>query len=73
MKPCRGGKHSLEVISKASIDSHSDCVIRWCSYCGAIVEDQEIDGRLVGQYEKMRFPEITLNACKNKAVQGNEV
>lgn len=36
----------------------SDAVVRWCPKCGAVVVDEDFDGRThPGAYMSMRFPE----------------
>jgi len=37
----------------------SDDVVRWCAYCGAVVVDTDVDGRVhPGKVRPMVFPEI---------------
>lgn len=50
---CEKGNHRFEVISRVSSGPSAMLsnvnVIRWCSICGAIVVDQEVDGKLFGR------------------------
>ena len=53
---CRNGNHSLTVILE-DVGAASSKVVRWCSYCGAVVVDEDYDGRTIpGRFAKMRFP-----------------
>jgi hypothetical protein len=58
--PCRDGKHTLRNVY---IDCWTDLerrVVRWCTYCGAIVVDVEYDGRTrPGGFLPMEFPVVT--------------
>lgn len=58
--PCKDGKHTLKEITRSEVNSTlgEEEVVRWCEYCGAIVVDQEIDRRLMGNFTPMKFPEI---------------
>lgn len=44
-------------------------VVRWCKLCGAVAVDNEVDGRLMGSFVKMKFPSI-LKGNSNENVQG---
>ena len=49
----------LLTISRKNMDGGIDgidSVVRWCPECGAIVVDQEVDGRIMGKYMDMSFP-----------------
>ena len=38
----------------------SEEVVRWCSYCGAIVVDEDYDGRTnAGQIRPIQFPKLS--------------
>jgi len=66
MKPCHGGEHSLEVIYD---DTHSLEVVRWCAFCGAVVVDQDYDGRTnPGAVMQMKFPEVMRRMVKHPEV-----
>lgn len=60
MRQCKDGSHSLVEIDRT--DSRlglSEKITRWCEYCGAIVIDKEIDGKVIpGFYIEMQFPLI---------------
>lgn len=43
----------------------TESVVRWCSKCGAVVIDREVDGRRMGCVVNMKFPNITRKALKN--------
>lgn len=43
----------------------SDAVVSWCPWCGAVVVDEEYDGRVnPGKYGRMRFPIVTARAIR---------
>ena len=48
-------------------DTGWDCEasVKWCPKCGAVVIDRTTDGRRMGCYVNMKFPEITRKALKN--------
>lgn len=49
----------------------SDAVVRWCSQCGAVVVDEDYDGRTrAGSYQKMRFPSLLGELMATKLVTG---
>jgi hypothetical protein len=52
-------------MDRTSVDWDFDAVTYWCPKCGACAVYKEYDGRVVGDYAKMRFPEITRKALKN--------
>lgn len=59
MAACTNGLHSLVKLLERSSNAAPDAtlVVRWCSNCGAVVIDTDIDGRTVpGDVMKMRFP-----------------
>lgn len=61
MKPCKDGKHDLIVINEQRVPGVPETLALtcWCRYCGGIVMDRLVDGRLSsGHYMKMQFPEI---------------
>ena len=55
---CDNRNHNLEeIIRIGTYDNGVYKVVNWCSDCGAIVIDGEIDGRIYpGRYMKIRFP-----------------
>lgn len=58
----KNNRHSgkyLEVIDSYRGHWNVDYSIRWCSECGAIVVDQESDGRYIGPDVPMRWPNVT--------------
>lgn len=56
---CKKGKHNLIEICSMSEDHISDCVVRWCKVCGAVVVDIDCDGRISpGRCVPMKFPKI---------------
>jgi hypothetical protein len=60
---CSGGKHDLAVIFERHDKTAPDAfnVVRWCANCGAIVVDDDVDGRTApGGYMPMKFPRIAL-------------
>jgi len=60
MEDCIKGDHKLEEITILTHWDGSSQVVRWCSVCGAIVIDTDIDSRIFpGQGMEMKFPKIT--------------
>ena len=58
IKDCLKGKHKLESITELSHWDGSAQVVRWCSICGSIVIDTQIDHRIFpGQVMPMKSPE----------------
>jgi hypothetical protein len=55
---CTEGKHSLiSIYSEPGDDNHA--VVRWCEQCGAVVIDEDMDGRTsAGKLLSMQFPEL---------------
>lgn len=59
---CKEGQHSLIRITSNDINSFETEIVRWCTECGAIVVDMEVDNRTFpGKYMKMKIPTITKN------------
>tara|TARA_R110000824_G_scaffold12226_6_gene53534 strand:- start:3676 stop:3879 length:204 start_codon:yes stop_codon:yes gene_type:complete len=59
MKPCRDGKHTFREISRQQLLFDEFAVVRWCKFCGSIVIDSELDGRVYpGKYLKIQNPEL---------------
>ena len=63
---CKKGNHLLEVITTRIVERNTPPdqrvyeTVRWCSVCGAVVIDQDYDGRTnAGMYMKMRVPEAS--------------
>jgi hypothetical protein len=55
---CRGGNHSLKMISAYGPDQYRT-VVRWCEECGGVVVDVDCDGRIYpGNILSMQFPAI---------------
>jgi len=58
---CNGQTHNLVVIySVATNDApDSEVVVRWCSDCGAVVADLDVDNRTVpGRVVSMKLPRM---------------
>lgn len=55
---CREGRHSLiSIYTEHGDDNHA--VVRWCEQCGAVVIDEDMDGRISpGKVMSMQFPEF---------------
>jgi hypothetical protein len=54
-----GTKHNAQFLQEISYSRDgydAETVVRWCSCCGAIVVDVEMDGRLMDQVVPMKFP-----------------
>ena len=58
MEICKGGKHTLVDIYWVNVGYGEEEVVRWCSYCGSIVIDSDVDGRLMGHVMKMKNPQL---------------
>ena len=59
---CLKGEHTLTSIMELSHWDGSAQVLRWCSVCGAVVVDQQIDTRIFpGQYIPMKFSKLFLD------------
>jgi hypothetical protein len=55
-------RHNLQEIYSEGQDTRY--VVRWCTDCGAIVVDVDVDGRVMpGRYSRMKFPRIALEAA----------
>ena len=61
---CKSGKHDLVVIyEQDTISPGVSAVVRWCSTCGSIVIDRDVDGRTQpGYIMLMKSPEISKRA-----------
>ena len=56
---CKKGDHKLEDIFSVDWHDFTSTEVRWCCECGAIVVDQDFDGRTnPGQVMKMKIPKI---------------
>jgi len=58
------GKLERLVTVPCGWSGEADLVVNWCPACGAVVVDEEVDGRCMGYFVKMKFPEITRKALK---------
>jgi hypothetical protein len=58
MEICRNGNHTLIEIMRKYVGYDTDHVVRWCTFCGAVVVDVETDNRLMNHFEEMRFPKL---------------
>ena len=57
-KKCTEGRHQLLEVYRYD-NGFEDEVVRWCSNCGAIVVDAEVDNRVyAGHIMKMRLPKL---------------
>lgn len=58
----KDGKHNGEYLQEVYFsgeDGYGKGIsIKWCSECGAVVGDIEVDGRLMGSNFKMKFPRV---------------
>jgi valyl-tRNA synthetase len=53
--------HPLVELYRSSNSYDVDAVVRWCPDCGAVVVDEEYDGRvLAGSIMKMAFPKMVV-------------
>jgi hypothetical protein len=52
------GEASLVVIT-TEVGASSNKVVRWCPNCGAVVVDEDHNGRVIfGAYKEMQFPKM---------------
>lgn len=59
IEDCIQGQHTLKSITELSHWDGSAQVVRWCSVCGAIVIDTQIDKRIFpGQIMPMEYPDL---------------
>lgn len=59
---CKIGHHSLINIMNIPQEYDSHTIIRWCSICGAVVGDTDVDGRIhPGHVFKMMLPKNILD------------
>lgn len=59
IEDCIKGEHKLEMITALAHWDGSSSVVRWCSVCGSIVIDTQVDKRIFpGQIMPMKFPEL---------------
>ena len=63
----KNNKHIGKLKELNAFDLIWDCEasVKWCPKCGAVVIDRLVDGRRMGTYTDMHFPEITRKALKN--------
>lgn len=66
--------HTLEDIHDSGENSYGiRRIVRWCSSCGAIVRDVEVDGGLrPGGAMPMRFPSIALKAARAHGIGSDD-
>lgn len=65
---CLQGLHPLKVIYTDS-DGFADITIRWCPECGAVVIDNDVDGRTYpGKVMPMKLPRLYTEVRKNEAL-----
>ena len=63
---CLQGLHPLKTIYTDS-DGFVDTVVRWCPECGAIVIDNDVDGRVYpGKVMSMKLSNLYLDARKSE-------
>ena len=59
-------KHTLIVIYCGGPDMEQD-VVRWCTICGAVVVDVDVDGRTApGAIMKMLLPQTADGGCNKR-------
>lgn len=59
--PERKDKCNLKLVDITRLDTplEEEKRVMWCSYCGAVVVDLEVDGRTYpGYFKPVHFPEI---------------
>jgi DUF917 family protein len=63
---CLQGLHPLKTIYTDS-DGFADVVIRWCPECGAIVIDNDVDGRAYpGKVMSMKLSKLYLDVRRSE-------
>ena len=63
---CLQGLHPLKTIYTDS-DGFVDTVVRWCPECGAIVIDNDVDGRVYpGKVMPMKLSNLYLDVRKSE-------
>jgi len=56
---CKDKQHDLEEIFSAHVTGSVYNTVRWCPLCGAVVVDQDFDGRTnAGKIMEMKTPQI---------------
>ena len=60
LKQCHIGNHKLEIIHESAEYFGEVQTVRWCSVCGSIVIDVDVDNRtMAGRIMSMKSPNIT--------------
>ena len=61
LSDCKAGNHAFKEVFR-SYGAYSDESVKWCIVCGAIVVDEEVDGRVhPGKSRKMELPKVLDN------------
>lgn len=56
----KGGSHELVELLRTDYGPGTDTIVRWCSRCGAVVIDLDVDGRVSpGKVVPMKHPELS--------------
>lgn len=56
--------HNLVEIDRRSTGYEQMAVTRWCTDCGGVVVDTDIDGRtMAGDQVRMRFPKLAFDVA----------
>jgi hypothetical protein len=59
MQACSNGSHTLVPVHVQEYGETASLIVNWCGYCGAVVIDEEVDGRIApGSVMKMVFPHL---------------
>lgn len=66
IEDCKQGNHDLKIIYTKYNGQDEYEMVRWCSICGSIVVDIDIDGRIrPGGIMKMITPEYVKESCND--------
>lgn len=68
---CKRGDHKLDVVYETRENAGGECVVvRWCSVCGAVVVDTDVDGLTKkGDVMKMKMSLVAQNAFAELALR----
>ncbi len=70
-KKCIEGLHPLKEIYRDT-DGFVDIVVRWCPECGAIVIDNDVDGRVYpGKIMPMKLSRLYLDTRRSEMNESN--
>ena len=68
---CDLKNHNLEVIYTVDLGWNEEHVVKWCKDCGAVVVDQESDGKFFKSIMEMKFPKVLYDFIELKKRSAN--